>query len=176
MQDETMGVEVGDENDGTDSSDVEKENGDADSDDMSEKGEVADDGWDSMPSGSKLGVMGIDIAPGHSAKCWVCNDLGHDKAIARVLKGAPRLWYRHKIGQAEKSTHDGCLANCSFIKVSQHTIQKDHIKHSVSFLSRNVHNDSFGLDLKEVMQRLLDKLQPLASQDIATTVADAKAM
>ena len=175
MQDEKVGVEmemVDDEKPaGPAGSDDEKENEDSDSDDISENEEAVYDGWDSMPSGSKLGVMGIDFAPGHSAKCWVCNETGKDVNIAKIVKGSPRLWYRHKDGQAEKITHEGCLTNCSFLKAATH-INKEHIKHSVSFLTRNRHNDAFHNDLKEVMQRVLDKFQPLVGQEIATILAN----
>ena len=110
-----------------------------------------------MPSGSKLGVMGIDITPGPTAKCWVFSDRSRDKKVCALGKGTPRLWHRQKEGQAERSMHPRCGIDKSCLNAS-HRVTGGHLSHSIIFLNRNTQNDSFSADLKEIMTQLLDVL------------------
>ena len=120
------------------------------------------DAWDGMPSGSKLGVMGIDKAPGHAAKCWVCVAKGEtDKKINTVKKNEIRMWYRLKPGQAEKSMHVRCLADACNHKCCKDSASSVQIQHSIFFLKKHKDNTSFGDDLREVMETALVTLQAL---------------
>ena len=117
-----------------------------------------------MPSGSKLGVMGIDKAPGHTAKCWVCVAKGEtEKKIITVKKNEIRLWYRIKSGQAEKSMHVRCLIDACNHKCCKEDARSVHIhiQHSVCFQKKHKDNISFGDDLREVMETALVTLQAL---------------
>jgi hypothetical protein len=133
------------------------------------------DVWDNMPSGNKLGVMGIDLASGWQAKCWACNSMGRDKKTAQVKKGSVRLWFRLKDGQAEKSMHVQCLENWSFLKCSE-AVSPKHISHSLSFLYSHRHNTSFSEELRHAMQHALDELGPLkdkSAESLLTCIKDA---
>ena len=112
-----------------------------------------------VPRGSKLGIMGIDITPGPTAKCWV--DRGPGKKVCALGKGKPRLRYRQKEGQAERSMHPRCGIDKSFLNAS-HRVTGGHLSHSIVFLYRNKQNNSFSADLKEIMTQLLDVLVPLS--------------
>ena len=120
--------------------------------------------WDSMPSGSRLGIMGIDIAPGASATCWLCVSKFLDKKACTVRKGSVRLWYRFKPGQAEKSMHLSCATDGSFNRTSN-GVNELHISHSILFLRRHKQSDSFTDDLKEAMENVLAAVTPLAGKD-----------
>ena len=132
--------------------------------------EAEADAWDSMPSGSRLGVMGIDLAPSAQAKCWVYNSKGLDKKVAAVKKGSMRLWFRVKDGQAEKSMHPQCLENLSFLKCSEGALPKQ-ISHSLLFLNKHRDNTSFSEELRHVMQSALDALSPLKDKSAESLLA-----
>ncbi len=134
--------------------------GDGDDDLLGPEPEPSDF-WDDMPSGSKLGIMGIDIAPGHSAKCWVCVSKALDNKVCKVSKDSIRLWYRHKPGQAEKSMHLQRVTDAFKHATCKSDATDLHIDHSMKFLHRHKHNDSFSDDLKEAMETALANLQAL---------------
>ena len=118
------------------------------------------DVWDSMPSGERLGIMGIDIAPGSSAKCWLCVSKFLDNKACSVRKGSVRLWYRLKPGQAEKSLHVSCVTDGSV----SGTLRDLQLKHSMMFLRRHKHSDSFTDDLKEAMENVLAAMTALVGE------------
>jgi hypothetical protein len=126
---------------------------------------VDSDVWDCMPSGSKVGIMAIDLAPGHTAKCWLCVRRGHEKKACTVRKGSIRLWYRFKEGQAEKSMHLSCVTDGSFKGTLEADVSDLHLRHSMFFLRRHMHSDSFTDDLKEAMVSALAAVTLLASED-----------
>lgn len=156
-------IEAGTAAEAAEAEDKEEEDEKEDAEAEKSEEELHPDPWDSMPSGSRLGIMGIDQAPGHSAKCWVCNDKALPKDLTKVRKGETRFWYRLKEGQAERSMHTKCVLEKTWLRSSAR-ITPQHIDHSNAFLTR--YQAAFSDELKEPMLQALDVVRTLVGLDV----------
>ena len=56
-----------------------------------------------IPNGSRLGIVGYQVAPTDRAMCLVCN--------GKIFKGVAKFFWRQHNGKAEKSMHCACYNN-----------------------------------------------------------------
>ena len=87
-----------------------------------------------VPSGSKLGICGYDIAATSRSSCVLCLDCGLSEKDSKIMSGTGRFLFRPKRNVPDRSVHVACVRSGAIFDFSRGSLT--HWEDSMRWLSQ----------------------------------------